>query len=87
MIRRGGESGPAIEPGQSNESLLIERVTAGANSADRMPPPSEGVALGDHEVGILRAWIDQGAAAPAEAVPADPRRHWAYVPPVRPAVP
>ena len=35
----------------SDESLLIERVTAGANSSDRMPPPSEGVALGDHEIG------------------------------------
>ena len=30
LIRRGGDSGPAIEPGQSDESLLIERVTAGA---------------------------------------------------------
>ena len=28
LIRRGGESGPAVEPGQSGESLLIERVTA-----------------------------------------------------------
>ncbi len=87
LIWRGGESGPAIEFGRSNESLLIERVTAGANSPDRMPPPSEGVLLGDHEVAILRGWIDQGAAAPTEPVPADPRRHWAYVPPVRPAVP
>ena len=41
MIRRGGESGPAIEPGRSGESLLIERVIAGADSPDRMPPPSE----------------------------------------------
>ena len=87
LIRRGGESGPAIEPGRSGESLLIERVTAGADSSDRMPPPSEAVALDDHAIGILRAWIDRGAPAPAEAVPADPRRHWAYVPPVRPAVP
>ncbi len=87
LIRKGGESGPAIEPGHSGESLLIERVTAGANHPDRMPPPSEGVALGDREIGILRGWIDQGAAAPAEATPADPSRHWAYVPPARSAVP
>ena len=87
LIRQGGENGPTIEPGRSDESILIERVTAGAKSSDRMPPPSEGVALGEREVGILRAWIDQGAVAPAEAVPEDPRRHWAYVPPVRPAVP
>ena len=87
LIRRGGESGAVIEPGKSEESALIERVTAAAASANRMPPPTEGVALGDHEVGILRAWIDQGAEAPAEPVPADPSRHWAYVPPVRPSVP
>ena len=82
-----GESGPAIEPGRSDESLLIERVTAGAESADRMPPASEGVALDDQQVRLLRGWINQGATAPAEATPADPRRHWAYLPPVRPAVP
>ncbi len=87
LIRRGGESGAVIEPGKSEESVLIERVTATTAAANRMPPPSEGVALGDHEVGILRAWVDQGAEAPAEQVPADPRRHWAYVPPVRPSVP
>src|ERR1700679_2115285 len=46
LIKRGGESGPVIEPGSGDESLLIERVTADAKSADRMPPPSEGVALG-----------------------------------------
>jgi Protein of unknown function (DUF1549)/Planctomycete cytochrome C len=87
LIRRGGESGPAIEPGRSDESILIERVSAGAHSSDRMPPPSEGVALGEKEVSTLRAWIDQGAAAPAEAVPAGPRSHWAYMPLTRPAVP
>ena len=52
-----------------------------------MPPPSEGLPLGEHEVGVLRAWIDQGAVAPPEAVPPAPNRHWAYVPPVRPAIP
>jgi Protein of unknown function (DUF1553)/Protein of unknown function (DUF1549)/Planctomycete cytochrome C len=87
LIRRGGESGPAIEPGRSDESILIERVSAGADSSDRMPPPSEGVALGEKEVSTLRAWIDQGAAAPAEAVPAGPRSHWAYMPLTRPVVP
>jgi hypothetical protein len=87
LIRRGGERGPVIEAGKSGESALIDRVEAGATSADRMPPPSEGVALGDREIAILREWIDQGAVAPVEAVPADPRRHWAYVPPARAAVP
>ena len=86
LIRRGGDSGPAVEPGQSGESLLIERVTAEASS-ERMPPKSEGTPLSQEEVAILRAWIDQGAHAPPEPTPADPRRHWAYQPPTRPAIP
>jgi hypothetical protein len=86
LIRRGGDSGPAIETGHSDESLLIERVTA-AERAERMPPESEGTPLSPAEVATLRAWIDQGAHAPPEPTPADPRRHWAFQPPARPAIP
>ncbi len=83
LIRRGGDGGPAIQPGRSRESLLIERVTA-SDSKDRMPPESEGTALSPAEVSVLRTWIDGGAKAPPEPTPADPRRHWAYQPPRRP---
>ena len=86
FVRRGGENGPAVEPGKSGESLLIDRVT-GADGSDRMPPKSEGVALSEGEIAVLRAWIDQGAEAPPEPTPPDPRKHWAYQPPVRPRVP
>ena len=86
LMRRGGESGPAIEPGRSRESLLIERVTA-ATRSERMPPSREGTPLSPAEIVTLRAWIDQGAKAPPEPTPGDPRRHWAYQPPVRPAIP
>src|SRR5262249_25626532 len=86
LARRGGDSGPAVVRGKSDESLLIDRVT-GADGLDRMPPESEGVAIGAGEVDLLRAWIDQGAKAPSEPTPADPRKHWAYQPPVRPSIP
>jgi Protein of unknown function (DUF1553)/Protein of unknown function (DUF1549)/Planctomycete cytochrome C len=86
FVRRGGQSGAAVEPGKSSESLLIDRIT-GADGLDRMPPESEGVALGEGEVNILRTWIDQGANAPPEAIPEDPRTHWAYRGPIRPRVP
>src|SRR5687767_1400015 len=36
-IRKGGDGGPAIVPGQPGESLLIEAVT-GEGSMGRMPP-------------------------------------------------
>jgi Protein of unknown function (DUF1553)/Protein of unknown function (DUF1549)/Planctomycete cytochrome C len=86
FVRRGGESGRAIEPGASGESLIIDRVTA-VEGSDRMPPESEGVPLSAAEVATLRTWIDQGAHAPPEPTPEDPRRHWAYQPPVRPGIP
>ncbi len=84
LVRRGGDDGPAIMPGRSAESLLIERVTAVGE--DRMPPESEGVGLSPDEIARLRAWIDGGAAAPHEPIPPDPRRHWAFQPPRRPAI-
>jgi len=86
FVRRGGEGGPAIEPGKSGESLLIDRVT-GADGCDRMPPASEGLPLSAREIAVLRSWIDQGAKAPSEPIPQDPRKHWAYRPPVRPGIP
>ena len=49
-----------------------------------MPPESEGVALDCKRGRTLRAWIDQGAKAPPEPTPEDPRKHWAYQPPLRP---
>ncbi len=85
LIRRGGDGGPAVEPGRSGESLLIERVTA-ADVTDRMPPESEGTPLSPAEVAVLRTWIDRGAKAPPEPTPQDPRRHWAFRPPVRPTI-
>jgi hypothetical protein len=86
-IRRGGDGGPAIEPGKSAESLLIEAVT-GTNGVTRMPPKDEGEPLKDEEIAVLKAWIEQGAEGPADEVPqADPRKHWAFQRVVRPAVP
>jgi hypothetical protein len=41
LIRKGGESGAAIELGRSEASLLIDRVTA-TDSSQRMPPEGQG---------------------------------------------
>lgn len=84
-VLKGGDGGPAVVPGKSDESLLIEAVT-GADEQERMPlkrPP-----LTEAQVALLRAWIDQGARFPRDETP-DPAvaTHWAFVPPVRPALP
>ena len=83
--RAGGNSGPAVVPGEAEKSPLLRRVSAAA-AAERMPP--EGPALAAGEVDLLRRWIAAGADGPAgEAPDEDPRRHWAFVRPVRPPLP
>jgi len=86
LLRQGGDRGPTVVAGKSTASLLIDAVTGG-NGMPRMPPPTEGPQLTEAQIVLLRAWIDQGAVAPVEAVPEDPRTHWAFRPPVRPALP
>ncbi len=58
---KGGYSGPAIVAGGSDKSPLILRV-ASAKDGFKMPPA--GPALTAREIGVLRAWIDQGAPWP-----------------------
>ena len=84
-IRQGGDQGPAIVPGKSGESLLIQAVRG--KDGWRMPPEGEGEPLKEDEIARLAAWIDAGAKAPDETPPADPRKHWSFQPPVRAAVP
>src|SRR6476659_6698862 len=72
---RGGDYGPVIVPGDSTASKLIKRVANGDGGL-QMPPTG---ALSDEEIGILRAWIDQGAdfriqvQDDAPAKPVDPK--------------
>lgn len=84
-IRAGGISGPSIDPQDPPASLLIEKVTE-ADPKLRMPP--EGEPLTEVEIAALRVWVAAGAPAPeGERPQKDPREHWAYRVPVRPAVP
>lgn len=65
-MKKGGESGPAIIPGRSAESLIVH---ASLHTKDmEMPPPnnkSGAVNLSQAEVALLRQWIDQGAKSSA----------------------
>lgn len=62
LMKKGGESGPAIEPGKGAESLLLQSA---AHSGDTdMPPKGNKVGatnLTPEELGLLKLWIDQGA--------------------------
>ncbi|MFN0068059.1 MAG: DUF1549 domain-containing protein [Limisphaerales bacterium] len=76
----GGEHGRAIVPGRSAESPLIH-FTARLVADMEMPPKGE--PLSAEEIGLLRAWIDQGAIWPDGLdTPGvqDRRDHWAFKP-------
>jgi len=86
LMKKGGDAGPAIVSGNSAKSILIDHV-AGRNNADRMPPESEGELLKPAEITLFKLWIDEGANGPADEKPElDPKDHWAFKVPVRPAL-
>ena len=85
MVRKGGDSGPAIVPGKPKDSLLIKRVSS-AEETDRMPP--DGPALSPGQVDAINRWISEGGLGQAgEKEEPDPRSHWAFIPPSRPVPP
>ncbi|GIW92360.1 MAG: cytochrome c [Pirellulaceae bacterium] len=86
-ILSGGESGPAVEPGNPQESLLISAVHY---EGLQMPPTGR---LPDEAIAVLERWVRLGAPWPQvvegsslavrpkgkEITPED-RAHWAYQP-------
>jgi len=59
---KGGDTGPAAELGKSAESLIVTAVS-GLDPDTVMP--KKGTKWTAEQVGLLRAWIDQGAVLPA----------------------
>jgi hypothetical protein len=91
----GGDSGPPIEPGDPDGSLLIEAIRY--DSFVQMPPASK---LPDLEIDRLTEWVAMGAPWPAEASPdgnaptgSEPfdlearAGHWSLHPVVEPTIP
>jgi hypothetical protein len=66
-----------IVPGDSAKSQLFHRITS-PDEATRMPPVSTGMKLTGKQIELIQQWIDEGAKW---------EQHWAFEPPVRPAVP
>ena len=84
---QGGDLGHDIVPGKSGESLLWAALAGTTEEVARMP--AKGEPLSAAEIQLVKDWIDQGAAWPeaASATKKDPRSHWAFRSPVRPAIP
>ncbi|MGZ0172918.1 MAG: PSD1 and planctomycete cytochrome C domain-containing protein [Planctomycetales bacterium] len=97
-IRKGGKSGPALVPGNPEESLILQRV-----HARDMPPPKELIRAGVRpmeasEIDLLTRWIKQGAVK-HDVVPDvqtdeidslvsdDDRKFWAFQSPRKSQIP
>ena len=91
---KGGETRPAIVPGQPEKSLLLEAVRYG-NQDLQMPPKSR---LSDAQTAALAEWVKRGAPWPAEAATARvatkgfdvqqrKQAHWSWQPPRAEPVP
>jgi hypothetical protein len=89
LVAKGGETGPAIVPGDAAKSLLIEKLRAG-----EMPPSEKKVPA--EQIARIEAWIAAGAPTlhdePADIGPEvditpEERSYWAYQPPAMPRIP
>jgi cytochrome c553 len=77
-LLKGGESGPALVPGDPEKSLLLQAVRHSHDNL-HMPPDKR---LPDAAIADLATWIKQGAVWPPSSkvggpVPA-PEQHWAF---------
>ncbi|MBL8817318.1 MAG: PSD1 domain-containing protein [Planctomyces sp.] len=89
-VLRGGESGPAMRIGAAESSLVWEKL-----ASNEMP--KDGPPLSAEEKGVIRSWINDGAASvnsaedesnePHDSAGQQLNDHWAFRPPVRPQVP
>ena len=86
---RGGDRGLAFKPGDAAHSRLILAVSG--MDPDLKMPPADKPPLTAEQIGVLRAWIDQGAKWPKDETVAGSAAahsdHWAFQPPKRPAPP
>ena len=74
---RGGESGPAIVPGDPLASEIRKRILT-TDPDLKMPPASSGKTISPEQLATLDQWIREGA---------EYQGHWAFLPIRRPGVP
>jgi hypothetical protein len=84
----GGDSGTEIVPGKSADSRLVRLVAGVDPDFSLMPPDGKGAKLTAAEIGLIRAWIDQGANWPDDAQTlAAAKQHWSLLRVARPLPP
>jgi hypothetical protein len=71
-----------IVAGDAANSALYQRISA----VDQTRMPMGGKPLDPAQIAIIKSWIDRGAEWP-EATQGATAKHWAFIPPVRAALP
>ena len=59
-VLKGSENGNVVDPGNGTKSVLVQNV-ARLVADDAMPPEGKGDPLTKEQIGLIRAWVDQGA--------------------------
>jgi len=86
FLRKGGDSGAAVDQENPQQSLLLKVLTGEAGF--RMPPENEGTPTTEAELALIREWIVDGAKGPdGEQPQQDPAAWWSYQPVRRPDPP
>ncbi len=93
-VLRGGDSGPAVVPGNPEKSLLLAAIRHSDPDLE-MPPRKE--RLSDAILKDFETWIADGAVDPRESANGKDgrtgddfesrRQHWSFVPPAAPGIP
>ncbi len=90
-LLKGGDTGPAIVPGNPEKSLLIKAVRYTDENL-QMPPKDK--KLSSAQIADFEAWVKMGApdsrtnsAKATSVVSESARKHWAYQPVRSPALP
>jgi len=63
-VLKGGEDGKVVVPGNSAGSMLVQNIAHAGDPEAYMPPPRNKAGiqpLTKEQIGLIRAWIDQGA--------------------------
>lgn len=70
---KGGQTGPAIIPGKSDESLTVKMLEGKIEKDGKklIMPPGKRKKLTTNEIALIRAWIDAGAKPPTQLTKKD----------------